>query len=36
MKKVSSYTIIFWALFIGFSLGGFTMVMLAAVMNAGI
>jgi len=35
MKKVSAYTIIFWALFIGFSLGGFTIVMFMAIMNAG-
>lgn len=35
MKKVSSYTIIFWALFIGFALGGFTMVMVMAMMTAG-
>jgi len=30
MKKVDSYSIIFWALFFGFCLGGFTIVMFSA------
>jgi hypothetical protein len=32
MKKIDTYSIIFWALFIGFCLGGLTIVMISAFM----
>ena len=32
-KKIDPYNVVFWAFFIGMSLGGFMMIMLAAFMK---